>query len=212
MEISNALRSVQRDITVLVAESDSLDRRAFIHLLQDESGLRLVGAVATRQDAVRETVRLGPDVVLVDLERTEDALGTVAELRRQCPRAHCVVLTAAGDVAQLRRAVAAGTSGFVTKSVSVAELREVMRRVVAGERVLDPELSVRALLAEPCPLTLRECDILQVSRGCTTVAEIAATVSLSPGTVRNYLSRAIAKTGARNRHEAAEAAVRRGWI
>ncbi|WP_217161878.1 response regulator transcription factor [Streptomyces sp. AC512_CC834] len=212
MENSDVLRTVQQDITVLVAESDDLDRRAFVHLLQHTSGLRLLGAATTMKDAVQEAVRLGPDVVLVDLERTEDALGTVAELRRQCPRVHCVVLTTAGDVAQLRRAVAAGTSGFVTKSVSVAELREVMLRVVAGERVLDPELSVQALLVEPCPLTLREGDILRVSRGCTTVAEIAATVSLTPGTVRNYLSRAISKTGARNRHEAAEEAGRRGWI
>ncbi|MDX3361436.1 MULTISPECIES: response regulator transcription factor [Streptomyces] len=212
VESGEVLRTVQQEITVLVAESDDLDRRAFVHLLQHTAGLRLLGAANTRKDAVSQAVRLDPDVVLVDLERSEDALGTVAELRRRCPRVHSVILTTAGDVAQLRRAVAAGTSGFVTKSVSVAELREVMLRVVGGERVLDPELSVQALLSERCPLTLREGDILRVSRECTTVADIAATVSLSPGTVRNYLSRAIGKTGARNRHEAAEEAERRGWI
>ncbi|MFE0100719.1 response regulator [Streptomyces sp. NPDC059009] len=212
MEISDVLRTRQREITVLVTEDDTLDRRAFTRLLQHEPGLRPVGAVEAPSDVVREAVRLAPDVVLVDLERTERALETVAALRRHCPRARCIVLTTAGDVAQLRAAVAAGTCGFVRKTVSVAGLREVIRRVLAGERVLDPELSVRALLAERCPLTPRECEILRVSRELATVAEIAAAVSLSPGTVRNYLSRAITKTGARNRKEAAESATRHGWI
>ncbi|MFD4632115.1 response regulator [Streptomyces sp. NPDC058284] len=212
MGTDNVVRTRHREVTVLVTEDDTLDRKAFTRLLQQEPGLRLVGGAGARTDVVREAARLTPDVVLVDLERTENALETVAALRRRCPCARCIVLTTAGDVAQLRRAVAAGTRGFVTKAVSVTGLREVIRRVMAGECVLDPELSVRALLTERCPLTPRECEVLGVSRRLATVAEVAAAVSLSPGTVRNYLSRAITKTGARNRHEAAAAAARLGWI
>ncbi|MEU1120250.1 MULTISPECIES: response regulator transcription factor [unclassified Streptomyces] len=215
METDNVVWTRHREITVLVTEDDTLDRKAFTRLLQQEPGLRLVGGAGVAgggADVVREAVRCAPDVVLVDLERTEKALETVATLRRRCPCARCIVLTTAGDVAQLRRAVAAGTCAFVTKTVSVTGLWDVIRRVMAGERVLDPELSVRALLTERCPLTPRECEVLGVARQSATVAEIAAAVSLSPGTVRNYLSRAIAKTGARNRHEAAAAAARLGWI
>lgn len=212
VETDSAVRTRRREITVLVTEDDTLDRKAFTRLLQQEPGLRLVGGAEARTDVVREAVRLAPDVVLVDLERTEKALETVAALRRHCPCARSVILTTAGDVAQLRRAVAAGTAAFVMKTVSIRGLRDVLRRVMAGERVLDPDLSVRALLTERCPLTPRECEVLGVSRQSTTVAEIAATVSLSPGTVRNYLSRAITKTGARNRHEAAASAARLGWI
>jgi two-component system, NarL family, response regulator DesR len=100
----------------------------------------------------------------------------------------------------------------VVKGAPAEQLADPIRRVAAGERVVDPTLAAATLAEGVSPLTARERDVLVAARPGATVSEIADKIFLSEGTVRNYLSAAIAKTGARNRAEAVRTADERGWL
>src|SRR6185437_9926261 len=139
-------------------------------------------------------------------------LDVAADLRSRLPGCRVLMLTTFGRPGYLRRAMEAGASGFLIKDGPVEELADAIRKVVAGQRVMDPALAAAALSAGPSPLTHRERDVLRAADGGTTVADIAARLFLSESTVRNYLSSAIGKTRARNRIEAAEAARANGWL
>jgi two-component system response regulator DesR len=123
-----------------------------------------------------------------------------------------IIVTTFGRPGYLNRALEAGVAGFVVKDAPVTELTAAVRRVLAGERVLDPTLAVTALTVGPSPLTQREAEVLRAASGGSTVADIARRLFLTDGTVRNYLSSAIGKTGARNRAEAVHVAESRGWL
>jgi two-component system response regulator DesR len=123
-----------------------------------------------------------------------------------------IPLTTFGRAGYLRRAMEAGSRGFIVKDAPAEQLADAVRRVAAGERVVDPALAAETLAGGPSPLTPRERDVLAAARGDATVADIAAALFLSEGTVRNYLSSAIAKTGTRNRTEAIRVADDRGWL
>jgi two-component system response regulator DesR len=112
----------------------------------------------------------------------------------------------------LRRALAAGVSGFVPKTTPAARLAEIIRDVAAGRRYVDPDIAASALTEDDCPLTERELQVLAASRTGSSINEIAAQVHLAPGTVRNYLSAAMAKLGVGSRHAAAHRAWEQGWI
>jgi two-component system response regulator DesR len=108
--------------------------------------------------------------------------------------------------------MASGAVGFVVKDAPPEALADAIRRVVRGERVVDPELAAATLTAGDSPFTARERDVLDAVRGGGSVADIAAALFLSEGTVRNYVSAVIAKTGTRNRMEALRVADERGWL
>jgi two-component system response regulator DesR len=141
-----------------------------------------------------------------------DGLAAAAVLAAQVPDCRVVMLTTFGRAGYLRRAMEAGAAGFVVKDAPAEVLAAAIRRVRAGERVVDPALAVATLAAGESPLTARERDVLITARSGATVAEIAARLYLSEGTVRNYVSATITKTGARNRVEAVRIADERGWL
>lgn len=135
--------------------------------------------------------------------------------RRRCgtgSSCRVLILTTFGRPGYLRRAMEAGARGFLVKDGPVEELAVAVRRVLAGERVIDPALAAAALAAGPNPLTDREREVLVAAVDGAPVADVAARLHLSESTVRNYLSAAIGKTGSRNRIEAARTARANGWL
>ena len=158
-------------------------------------------------------LKRGVDVVLLDIEMPGlDGLTAAAQLRQRFPEIKIVILTTFGRPGFLRRAMEAGASAFMVKDAPAARLAEAVRRVLAGERVIDPDLAAAALADGINPLTGRERDVLAASADGSVNSEIAAKLSLSEGTVRNYLSACIQKTGARNRAEAVRIAQEKGWL
>lgn len=152
-------------------------------------------------------------MALLDIEMPGlDGLAAAAVLATQVPACRVVILTTFGRAGYLRRAMEAGAAGFVVKDAPAEVLASAIRRVMSGERVIDPVLAASTLAAGESPLTARERDVLVASRSGSTVGDIAAKLYLSEGTVRNYLSAAIAKTAARNRTEALRFADERGWL
>jgi two-component system response regulator DesR len=152
-------------------------------------------------------------VALLDVEMPGmDGIAATAALRKALPSCRVLVVTTFGRPGYLRRAVEAGASGFVVKDTPARQLAEAVRRVHAGLRVLDPALAEESLVSGASPLTARETEVLRAARDGGTVADVAAALHLSEGTVRNHLSAAIGKTGARNRTEAVRLAEQQGWL
>jgi two-component system response regulator DesR len=200
-------------IRVLVAEDQTLVRGALRALLELEDDLEVVAEVG-RGDAVVPAAREHrPDVALLDIEMPGgDGIEAARELAAALPECRAVVLTTFGRPGFLRRAMEVGAAGFLVKDAPVAELARAIRAVVAGERVIDRQLAAAALALGATPLSAREADVLREAGDGATVAEIAGRLFLSEGTVRNYLSAAIGKTGARTRVEAARVAEEKGWL
>jgi len=200
-------------IRVLLAEDQGMMRGALAALLDLEPDLEVVAQVPSGDQVVATALEARPDVALLDIEMPGlDGIAAAAELRTALPGCKVLILTTFGRPGYLRRAMEAGASGFLVKDGPVEQLAEVIRRAVEGERVIDPGLAAAALSAGPNPLSPRERDVLAAAAGGATVAEVAGSLFLSEGTVRNYLSAAIQKTGARNRIEAARIAERNGWL
>jgi two-component system response regulator DesR len=200
-------------IRVLLAEDQGMVRGALATLLDLEDDIEVVGEAANGEEALATAARVQPDVALLDIEMPgRDGITTAAELLRAMPGCRVVILTTFGKPGYLRRAMEAGASAFLVKDSPAAELAAAIRRVLAGERVIDPALAAAALSAGPNPLSARERDVLAASADGSTIGDVAARLHLSEGTVRNYLSAAIRKTSARNRIEAVQAAERQGWL
>ncbi|GAA3707550.1 response regulator transcription factor [Nonomuraea antimicrobica] len=196
-------------IRVLIADDQDLVRGGLAALLALEDGIEVVAEVG-RGDLVESAVaEHDPDVVLLDIEMPGLSGLEVAERLRDH---RVIIVTTFGRPGYLSRALKAGVAGFVVKDAPVTELTAAVRRVMTGERVIDPRLAVSALTMGPSPLTQREAEVLRVAADGSTVADIARRLFLTEGTVRNYLSSAIGKTGARNRVEAARVAESRGWL
>ncbi|GGZ62013.1 response regulator transcription factor [Streptomyces subrutilus] len=200
-------------IRILLAEDQGMMRSALALLLGLEEDIEVVAQVAAGHEIVPAALEARPDVALLDIELPGlSGLDAAAELRARCPDCRVLILTTFGRPGYLRRAMEAGAAGFLVKDGPVEELAAAVRRVLAGERVIDPALAAAALGAGPSPLTPREVDVLNAAADGATVADIAARVHLSESTVRNYLSAAIGKTATRNRMEAVRAARRQGWL
>jgi two-component system response regulator DesR len=198
---------------VLIAEDQGMMRGALAVLLDLEDDLEVVAQVARGDEIVKVADRVRPDVALLDIELPGGSgLDAAAELRDTCPDCTVIIVTTFGRPGYLRQALDAGARGFLVKDGPVEGLAKAIRRVLDGETVVDPELAMAALSAGPNPLTRRERDVLSAADGGSTVADISGRLHLSESTVRNYLSDAIGKTGARNRAEALAAARDRGWI
>jgi two-component system response regulator DesR len=200
-------------IRVLLAEDQQMMRGALALLLGLEADIEVVAQIGAGDRIVEAALLHRPDVALLDIELPGiSGLDAAAELREQTPDCRVLILTTFGRPGYLRRAMEAGAAGFLVKDGPVEELAEAIRRVLAGETVVDPALAAAALGAGPNPLTARERDVLNASVDGATVADIATRLHLSESTVRNYLSSAIGKTGARNRMEAMREARQQGWL
>jgi two-component system, NarL family, response regulator DesR len=199
-------------IRLLIADDEDLLRGALSSLLAMEDDLDVVGEAATSTDAVRLAREHRPDIAVLDLEMPPaDGLRAAEEIRAELPT-RIVLVTRHARPGVLRRALAAGVSGFVPKTTPAARLAEIIRDIASGRRYVDPDIAASALTEGECPLTDRELDVLRASRSGASVNEIAAQVHLAPGTVRNYLSAAMAKLGVSSRHAAAHRAWEEGWI
>ncbi|MBC2873986.1 MULTISPECIES: response regulator transcription factor [Streptomyces] len=200
-------------IRTLLAEDQGMMRGALALLLGLEDDIEVVAQVGNGDEIVPTALETRPDIALLDIELPgRSGLDAAADLRQRLPECRVLILTTFGRPGYLRRAMEAGASGFLVKDGPVEDLAAAIRRVLAGERVIDPALAAAALSAGPNPLTQRERDVLTAAVDGATVADIAAKVHLSPATVRNYLSAAIGKTQTRNRMEAVRAARQNGWL
>jgi two-component system response regulator DesR len=202
---------VSTPIRVLLADDEQLIREALGQLLGLEEDLEVVGQAGSGDEAVLRAD--GVDVAVLDLQMPGlDGIAVAEQLARTHPACGVVIVTSHGRPGHLKRALAAGVRGFLPKTTSARTLAEVVRRVHAGGRHVDPELAAEAIAAGDSPLTPREADVLELASDGAPVEEIAARASLSAGTVRNYLSNAVGKLGAANRHDACAIARRMGWI
>ncbi|MEU4562959.1 response regulator transcription factor [Actinoplanes sp. NPDC023936] len=200
-------------IRILLADDEHLIRGALAALLALEDDLIVVGQAATGAEAIAAARALRPDVAVVDLQMPDlDGVTVADRLRTEVPECRTMIVTSHGRPGHLKQALAAGVRGFLPKTVSSADLAMVVRTVHGGGRYVDPQLAAEAISAGDSPLTAREADVLQLAAEGAPIEEIARRASLSPGTVRNYLSAAAGKLGAANRHEAARTARKRGWI
>ena len=199
-------------IRLVLADDEDLIRGALAALLGLESDLEVVGEAADSRTAVTVALREKPDLAVLDLEMPPgDGLEAATAIRDRLG-IPVVLVTRHARPAILRRALTAGVSGFVPKTTPATRLAEIIRAVHGGRRYIDPEIAASALMETPCPLTEREIEILRLTRSGAPVNDIAAQVHLAPGTVRNYLSNAMAKLGAATRHAAAHRAWEQGWI
>lgn len=200
-------------IKVLIADDENLIRDALAGLLGLEEDIEVVARAASGAEALAAAAKFTPDVALLDLQMpAPDGIETARQLASDLPDCRCVIVTSHGLPGYLKTALAAGVRGFLPKTVSAQTLASVVRTVAEGGRYVDPQLAAEAIGAGDSPLSPREADVLAEARDGSAIDEIAKRVSLSPGTVRNYLSVAAGKLGAGNRHEAARIAAERGWI
>ncbi|MER7892225.1 response regulator transcription factor [Micromonospora sp. NPDC094482] len=199
--------------TILIAEDQAMLRSAIATLLDLEEDLTVVASVGRGDEVLAAARDTRPDVVLLDIELPgRSGLDLVGDVAQALPDCAVIVVTTFGRPGYLRRAMEAGAKGFLVKDDPVEELAASIRRVLAGEIVVNPLLAAQALSASPNPLSEREREVLSASTGGATIADIAGRLHLSPSTVRNYLSAAIGKTGTRNRGEALSLARDRGWL
>jgi two-component system response regulator DesR len=200
-------------IRLLLADDQALVRGALAALLDLEADLTVVAQVGRGDEVVAAARDYQVDVALLDVEMPGlDGIAAAAALRAQVPTCRSLVVTTFGRPGYLRRALDAGASGFVVKDTPAEQLADAVRRVHRGLRVVDPELAVESLAVGTSPLTERERDVLVAASEGGTVADIARATFLSEGTVRNYLSAAMAKTGGRTRAEAVRIADENGWL
>jgi two-component system response regulator DesR len=200
-------------IRVLIAEDQAMVRGALASLLSLQDDIEVIADVATGDQVLAAARSSLPDVALLDIEMPElDGIAAAGELARELPATRTVILTTFGRPGYLRRALAEGACGFLLKDAPAGQLASAIRAVAAGGRAVDPALAVAALTEGESPLTRREHEVLAAAAEHDTAAEIAAALRLSEGTARNYLSSAIQKLGARNRREAVDLAVEKGWL
>jgi two-component system, NarL family, response regulator DesR len=200
-------------VRLLLADDQELVRSALAALLELEDDFEVVATVGRGDEVVPAAKAHHPDVALLDIEMPGiDGLAAAGVLAHEVPECRSLILTTFGRPGYLRRAMESGASGFVVKDVPAEQLANAIRRVMAGERVVDPALAAETLASGTSPLTARERDVLVAARPGATVAQIAERLFLSEGTVRNYLSVAMSKVGARTRAEAVKMADERGWL
>jgi two-component system response regulator DesR len=200
-------------IRVLIAEDQAMIRGALAALLSTEADIEIVAQVERGDRVLDEALRTKPDVALLDIEMPgKDGITAAADLRAKLPSCRVLILTVFGRPGYLRRAVDAGVSGFLLKDAPPDELASAIRRTAKGEKVIDAQLAHAALSEGSSPLTPRERDVLAMSVRGASVEEVARSLHLTNGTVRNHLSIAIQKLNAHNRTEAARIAEEKGWL
>ncbi len=200
-------------VRVLLAEDQAMVRGALSALLSLEEDIEIVAEASRGDDVLPAALDALPDVALLDIEMPGgDGLSAATALKERLPSCRVIILTTFGRSGYLKRAMESGALGFLLKDAPASELSSAIRRVMEGERVVDPALAASALSERGNPLTDRERDVLFASADGATIGDVAAKLYLSEGTVRNYLSTAIKKLGVRNRVEAARLAEQKGWL
>jgi two-component system, NarL family, response regulator DesR len=200
-------------IRVLLAEDQAMVRGALAALLTLEGDIEIVAEVGRGDEVAPVALAAKPDVALLDIEMPGcDGITAAAALHSKLPSCRVLILTTFGRPGYLRKAMESGVVGFLLKDAPSAQLATAIRRAMAGERIVDPTLAMAALSEGNNPLTEREREVLAAASGGASISEIASSLSLSEGTVRNYLSVAIQKLNAHNRVEAAHIAERKGWL
>ena len=200
-------------IRLLIADDQAHVRGALSALLGLEPDIEVVAEVGRGDEVVDAAVQSAADVALLDIEMPGmDGIAAASALRGALPSCRTLIVTTFGRPGYLTRAMRAGASGFVVKDTPAAQLADAVRRVAQGLRVVDPALAADSLAQGESPLTARETDVLAVARTGGSIADIAQMLHLSEGTVRNHLSSAIVKTGARNRADAVRVADENGWL
>lgn len=199
-------------IRVVVVEDQTMVLGALVALLEIEKDIEVVGRAKNGREGLDLCFKAMPDVVVTDIEMPEmTGLELAAAVKKTLPKTHIIILTTFARAGYLRRALDAGASGYLLKDAPAEKLGDAVRRVHAGLRVIDPELAQEAW-GDPDPLSDRERQVLRSAEEGQTSADIAASLGLSEGTVRNYLSEAISKLGVANRIEAARLARQKGWL
>ena len=199
-------------IRLVLAEDQGMVLGAFASLLALEPDLEVIETATDGTAALAAVREHDPDVLVTDVEMPgRTGLDVAAELHRAGSRTRVVIVTTFARSGYLRRAMQSGVAGYVLKDAPIDQLVEAIRRVQAGQRVIDPALAVAAWDGED-PMTERERDVLRLAADGLPNGEIAGRLHLAEGTVRNYLSTAITKLGVRNRIEAARLARDRGWL
>ncbi|WP_431036569.1 response regulator transcription factor [Streptomyces sp. P6-2-1] len=205
--------TTQPPVRLLLAEDQAMVREALAALLGLEGDMTVVAQVARGDEVLPAAREHAVDVALLDIEMPGmTGLDAAAALRDALPGVRVVILTTFGRPGYLRRAMEAGASAFLVKDAPAAQLAAAVRKVLAGERVIDPALAADALAGGANPLTAREAEVLRAAAGGAGNAELATVLHLSQGTVRNYLSTAIQKLAARNRADAVRVAREKGWL
>lgn len=196
-------------IRTFVAEPTTLTREGLVALLSREHDIDLIATVQRAEEVVLAARALKPDVVLLAAAFPgHDGIDIARALRAALPECRCAILSSGRRLRDVQRAIAAQVHGFLVHDCPAEILTEAIRQLASGNKVIDPGPALGA----PCPLTSREAEALKAAAQGSTTAEIAASLFLTAGTVRNYLSRAIAKTGARNRVGAIRIAEESGWL
>ena len=200
-------------IRILVAEDMRILRDTLVSTLNLEEDFKVVAEVADGTGVVPAALAERPDLAVLDIDMPGlDGLAAAAELHERLPACRTVILTVLGHPGQLRQALAAHVSGFLVKDAPSDQLIGVLRRVAAGERVVDPKLALATLEMAESPLSAREAEVLRRFAAGAELTEIAAELFLSYGTVRNYMASAVTKLGGRNRMEAVRIATEAGWL
>jgi two-component system response regulator DesR len=200
-------------IRVLIAEDMHMIRGALVALLRLEKDIDVVAELDRGDTIVDAALRTLPDVAVIDIDLPGlDGLSAAAVLHERLPSCRTLILTGLSQPGHLLRALKVHARGFLLKDAPAARLANAIRSIAKGDRVLDPELVAAAVEAGPSPLTEREMDVLRAARSGSASVEIGERLNLSPATVRNYLSNAIAKLGARNRLDAIRTAEDAGWL
>jgi len=200
-------------IRVLVAEDMHMIRGALVALLSLEDDMEVVAELERGDTIVETALRTRPDVAVLDIDLPGlDGLTAAEHLYQHLPECSSLVLTGLSQPGNLLRALKVHVRGFIVKDAPSEALADGIRRVFRGERVIDPELVAAALETGSTPLTNREADVLRAAQSGISTEEIGVQLSLSPATVRNYLSNAISKVGARNRIDAIRIARDAGWL
>ncbi len=200
-------------IRLVLADDETLIRDAVAALLGLEEDLEIVAVAGSGPEALAVVERHRPDVAVLDLQMPgADGIEVATQVARRVPGCGVVIVTSHGRPGYLKKALAAGVRGFLPKTASASVLAAAVRQVAGGGRYVDPELAADAIAAGDSPLTAREADVLEFAADGAPVEEIAERAALAPGTVRNYLSSAVAKLGVANRHEAVRVARSQGWV
>jgi len=200
-------------VRIMIAEDQTMVRQALVALLELEPDIEVVAQAANGDEAIAMAGKHQPDVAVLDIEMPgPSGIDVASYLQRSGFGGKVVIVTTFDRPGYLRAAMAAGASGFLLKDAPAADLADAIRRVASGQRVVDPSLAAAALAQGDSPLTDRESEVLTAAAGHDAIADIAGRLHLSPGTVRNHLSSAIQKLGARNRAEAVQIAQQKGWL
>ncbi|MBE9499207.1 MULTISPECIES: response regulator transcription factor [Streptomyces] len=200
-------------ISVVLAEDMHMVRGALVALLDIEKDIEIVAEIDSGSAILPAVLAHRPDVAVIDIDLPGvDGLTAAAEVHEKLPACRTLILTSLGQPGNLRRALEAHVSGFLLKDAPPSKLADAIRRIRAGERVIDPELALDAWSARENPLTSRETEVLRLAAEGAEAADIAGRLFLSVGTVRNYLTAIVIKLGARNRVDALRIAREQGWL